>query len=150
MYWRGNPHLNRKETIEELGSDYLRGIEDGIWRAINQNQFYREMARCKLALSLPGLGKACHREFEAFAVGTPVIMPKFNNIYYENLKPDYHYVSFDPKGGRNMGSQIKSRYHEVVDDDEFLEFIRMNAMQYYDEYIRCDSSIQWMLKLLEL
>jgi len=146
LYWRGRAHLEREYTLDYL-KDFLNDTHD---RMVNQKGYFLEMARHKIALSLPGLGKACHREFEAFAVGTPALMPKFTNLYYENLIPDYHYISFEPSHHKRLAPDIIRRYHEVIRDDLFLSFIRSNAMRYYDEYIRCDRSAEWIVRLLEL
>jgi hypothetical protein len=146
VYWRGNPHAHREGTLHELSSilnhDYMEKR--------NKNVYYREMAQSKIALSLPGLGPSCHREFEAFAVRTPVIMPEFKNMYYENIIPNYHYISSEQQPSESMSEAILRRYYEVKDNQDLLDYVAHNAMQYYDKYCRFDVSVQWMLKMLEL
>jgi hypothetical protein len=116
----------------------------------NKNIYYGEMARSQMALSLPGLGPSCHREFEGFAVGTPVLMPEFKNLYYEDILPNHHYVLADQQSNESLGVAIIRRYHEVRYDRDLLEFVSRNAMEYYDKYCRFDVSVKWMIKLLEL
>ena len=146
LYWRGSFHLEREATLNEtsqcLNADYQQTRD--------QNVYYRQMAQSKLALSLPGLGPACHREFEAFAVGTPVIMPYFKNIYYEGISPNYEYICIDQRTNETLGESVVRRYHEVKEDKKLLSFIAKNAMEYYDEYCSVESSSRWMVKLLEL
>lgn len=146
MFWRGNPHVDREGVLASLGTEYLN---NDFMEKRNKNVFYGEMSVAHLVLSLPGLGKACHREFEGFGVGTPVIMPEFKNTYFVDLKPNFHYISVNVDG-RDMAEAIKERYHEVVNDKDFLSFVRQNAMTYYDTYIRIDQNVLWMKKLLEL
>jgi len=146
MYWRGNAHLEREIVLTKLGSQYLNS---DYMEKQHKDMFYQEMSHAKLALSLPGLGKACHREFEAFAVGTPVIMPRFDNLFYVNIIPNFHYVSVDVEG-RDIAEAIKERYHEVINNTDFLAYIRQNAIEYYDNYIRLDKNVLWIKKLLEL
>lgn len=152
LYWRGNLHLGRREILQHIQDVLNDGWED----LVPIEEYWKEMSSHKVALSLPGLGAACHREFEAFAVGTPVIMPIFRNRYYEKLLPDFHYIPIRVSEGygerhpREMAMKIKQMYEVVVNDNGLLNFISKNAMNYYDTYIRYSRSIQWMRKLLEL
>lgn len=143
MCFRGNCHLGREEILEQLGdllnTDYRRRI--------NQEQFFKEMAQSRIALSLRGMAKTNHREFEAFAVGTPVIMEYNPNLFHVPLTPDHHYISVNVDE-RGLAECIRDRLSQV--DKEFLGFIRQNAMEYYDANIKFENSVQWMLKLLEL
>jgi len=152
LYWRGNPHLGRKEVLQ-----HLTGIMNKEWEELTSiENYWEEIATHKVALSLPGLGAACHREFEAFAVGTPVIMPVFRNRYYEKLIPDCHYIPIKVSDGYiqrhpyEMAQKIIQVYKDVINNDHLLNNIRKNAMEYYDTYIRYDQSIHWMRNLLEL
>ena len=103
-----------------------------------------------------GLGRACHREFEAFAVGTPVIMPTFDNKFYTDLIPDHHYIAVPRNPGdvqrkpQRVAKAIRERYEEVKDNQDFLNLIRNNAMGYYDKYLEYRESAEWFMRLLEL
>jgi hypothetical protein len=142
LYFRGNPHLGRQEVLNQL-KDLLNENQE----PIGQYDFYKELAQHKLALSLRGMAKANHREFEAFAVGTPVIMQENPNRFYKPLVPNFHYVSVEPNE-QGLAACIRERLEQM--DNEFLQFIANNAMEYYDKYIRFDNSVLWMQKLLEL
>ncbi len=143
MYFRGNTHCGRHDTLVEL-TDLLNPQWE---HRVGQNQFFKELSQHKIALSLRGMGKANHREFEAFAVGTPVIMEKFTNLFHVPLIPNHHYISVSPDE-RGLAVCIRERLSQV--DDDLLEFVRQNAMDYYDAHIKFGKSVQWMLKLLEL
>lgn len=141
LYFRGNTHLGRQDVLDQM-KDLLNESQE----SVGQNAYFRELAQHRIALSLRGMAKTNHREFEAFAVGTPVIMERNPNIFHKSLVPDFHYISFDP--GDDFVGSLRERLEQV--DDEFLEFVRVNAMEYYDRHIRFDNSVLWMLKLLEL
>lgn len=143
MYFRGNLHFDREKILTEL-EDLLN---HNYRKRVNQNQFFKELAQHKIALSLRGMAKANHREFEAFAVGTPVIMEEFPNLFHVPLIPNHHYISVTPDE-RGLAKCIRDRLSQV--DDDLLEFVRQNAMDYYDANIKFEKSVQWMLKLLEL
>jgi hypothetical protein len=138
LYWRGNLHLGRDKVLQDLkdltGSNYEQRLP--------LNEYYSNMAQHRVALSLPGLGKSCHREFECFAIGTVVVSPKFQNIYHVPIIPDYHYLAVDDL------SQIRQKLSEVT--QEKIDSIRSNAIRYYDENIRFEQSVKWLWHLLEL
>jgi hypothetical protein len=137
VYWRGNNHLGRQCVI-----DTLRDMLSTEHSKISLDRYYEEMAEHFIALSLPGLGKSCHREFECFAIGTVVISPRFQNTYYSPVIPDHHYLCVDDV------NDIRRKIESTSASE--LERIRQNAMSYYDTYIRFDASVQWMQHLLEL
>ena len=143
MYFRGNFHLGRQEILDQL-EDLLNSSYK---HRVGQGQFFKELAQHKIALSLRGMAKANHREFEAFAVGTPVIMEEFPNLFHVPLIPNHHYISVI-SDDRGLAECIRERLSQV--DDDLLEFVRKNAMDYYDANIKFENSVQWMLKLLEL
>jgi hypothetical protein len=145
IYWKGNLHLGRKKTLDSicdlLNFDYLSNV-------IDSNEFYKELSHYKLAISLPGLGNSCHREFECFALGTVVVAPKFKNIYYAPLVPDFHYVAIYEKELKHMAKAIRDRVCTISDEE--IEFIKNNSINYYESYIGFEKSIEWMEYLLEL
>ena len=147
LYWRGNPHMDRAKILNEIGSTYLN---HDYMETRNKNVYFREIANSKIMLSLRGWGMACHREFEGFGIGTPVLMPKYDNIYLVNIIPDYHYILIEQQHGEMYSEAIKRRYNEVINDEDFLYYIRRNAMDYYDSYCAFHKSVDWMELLLEL
>lgn len=144
LYWRGNMHVGRETVIKRVGDLLNEGFDQNI--AVDE--FYKELASHKIALSLPGLGKSCHREFECFAVGTVVISPKFQNIYHVPLIPNYHYLSVDWGTPDEIAASIRNRISTLEDSE--IARIRANAIKYYDDNIRFESSIRWLEHLLEL
>jgi hypothetical protein len=141
LYWRGNTHLGRLDLLNSI-SDLLN--KD--WKeTIDRKDFYQELASYKMALSLPGLGKSCHREFECFAIGTVVVAPMFQNTYHMPLIPNYHYLTLE----QGPFDEIVRKKIEATSDD-VLSYIRINAMKYYDDYIRFEPSVQMIKHLLEL
>ena len=145
IYWRGNPHLNRCKILKPL-SDLLN--KNYAAEQINRIDFYKELAGYEVALSLPGLGNSCHRDFECFALGTVVLAPRFKNTYYIPLIPNFHYLSIDESDPDILSEAIRERYLKASQEE--INFIKNNAIEYYDNYIRFESSVNWMEHLLEL
>jgi hypothetical protein len=142
LYFRGNIHCGRHDTLSEM-NDLLNPNWD---IKVGHQQFFKELSQHKIALSLRGMAKTNHRELESFAVGTPVIMEENPNLHHVPLVPDYHYISVTHDG--KLSDCIRERLSQV--DDELLEFVRRNAMNYYDDNIKFEKSVRWMMKLLEL
>jgi hypothetical protein len=138
LYWRGNDHLGRKDILNSL-NDVLN---DDHTNRVSLQEYYEEIASHQIALSLPGLGKSCHREYECFAIGTVVVSPKFQNTNHAPLIPDHHYLAVDNP------AQIRDKIAMTTQLE--LCAIRLNAMRYYDEYLRYESSLKWLWHLLEL
>jgi hypothetical protein len=123
----------------------LRRLEDIIVSCdkLPPKEFVMKMNSHKVILSLPGHGNLCHREFEAFGVGVPVLMIKHKNTLYDPLIPDKHYISV------NNYKDIKGRYEEVKDDEEYLEYVSQNAIEWFDNncrYPNCYRSFDLPLK----
>lgn len=140
LYWRGNMHLGRDRILGEM-KDLLNC--DFAERA-TLDDYYEEMASHQVALSLPGLGNHSHREYEAFAVGTVVLAPRFVNINHAPLIPNVHYLCSE--GADPL--QLRARLAATTKEE--LMAIRKNAMDYYDKYIRYDASVLLLEHLLEL
>lgn len=137
IFWKGKLHCGREEIVTSIRNL----LNDDYEEHVPLEEFYKRMAQHRLALSLPGLGRSCHREFECFAIGTVVLSPLFENTYYAPLIPDYHYICVDPKS-------IPRKLKNITSNQ--IDFIRENAMRYYDTYIRFEASTHWFEKLLEL
>jgi hypothetical protein len=145
LYWKGNVHLGRKNLLDSI-ADFLNF--DYLENQVDANKFYEELSNYKLALSLPGLGNSCHREFECFALGTVVVAPLFKNIYHIPLIADFHYVAIYEKDPNHLAKAIKDRVSKICDDE--IEFIKNNALTYYKNNISFEESVVWMEHLLEL
>ena len=141
IYWKGNLYLGRYDILTKI-KDLLN--ED--WQErVTASNFYQELSSHKLAVSLPGWGKSCHREFECFAVGTAVIAPVFQNTYHMPLIPNYHYLAIE---SGPIDEKIRERVEKTTSDE--IAEVRKNAMKYYDDFIRFEPSVKMIEHLLEL
>jgi hypothetical protein len=104
-------------------------------------------------LCLPGNGNICHREIECFGLGIPCICVTFKNTLYEPIIPDFHFIHVDIKDDEwfdydLISNKIRDKYYEVKDNKELLDYIKNNAMLYYNTYIRYPNNVQWTLRIL--
>jgi hypothetical protein len=152
MYFRGKiTHRSREPILRRLVDLGAVAPETD---AVPFEQYLSELSQYRLVLSLPGWGNLCHREIEAFAVGTPVLMPRLLNELHDPLIPDRHYVSVnvgvDNADPNRVAQSIAERYWEVIDDHAFLERVVRNATQWYDTNARFPAVLALTDRLLNL
>lgn len=144
IYFRGTKRGIRRSIIRRLAG--ARILNDAAFKKISATQMYTEMSKHKIALSLPGVGLACHREIEAFALGTPVMMLQCATTYRVPLIPDYHYIAIKwSKSRAVMARQMIARYKAVINDEGLLRTIAENAAKWYDTYIRIPNGSKHIL-----
>ena len=150
LHFRGKiDHSNRHRILDCLQAT---GILSSDPASVSLEDFLEEMSTHRLALSLPGHGNLCHREIEAFAVGTPVLMPKLKNSLHDPLIADVHYVAVDvdPEDApaEEVARRLCDRYHQVIDDRTLLEAVRERATQWYERNVRFPASLELTGRLL--
>jgi len=134
----------------------LQTLEDILipeWRTrLPEEEYYAELAGATIALSIPGNGNVCHRELECFGLGTPVLMPKSLNSFYNPLIPDYHYISadvnWDTDTVSSIGDKLKQRYLDVFEKKDYLRFISDNALRWYETNVV--NSTNLLLEILDV
>ncbi len=153
LFFRGNVTMaNRDAILSCLAEREL--VTPDYSRRIGYRHYLQESARHKLVLGLPGMGNVCHREIEAFGVGTTVLMPRLKNVLHNDLIPDYHYISVAADVSRDepalVADQIEARYRQVIHDQGYLSFVAANAVEWYEANVRFSNSIRWTRQLLSL
>jgi hypothetical protein len=152
LYWRGNNgHGQRAQILEQLQRHSILGTAPD---ATRYDDYCLELCKFHVALSLPGWGNLCHREIEAFGVGTPVLMPRLLNQLHDELVPDYHYISVNVHPDRDspgtIADAIVRRYREVADRADLLQSIAAHAMAWYDRNAAFPAALRMTVNLLEL
>ena len=149
LYFRGQLWEERKTVVLILQN---RKVLNPDATAISHKEFLRELASQRLALSLPGFGDFCHRDVEAFAVGTPVLRPTVRNQFHSELKADFHYVGVNTDIAKDsaavVAARIEERYREVIGQTDYLAEVARNAAAWYDRNIRFPQSMVLTAKLL--
>lgn len=171
LYWRGSlyssgvepRYLGVRKALEllptNLNSDELY-FGAG---PLEFNQYLQEAFQFRLAFSIGGGGGAlcgdlCFRDIEMFGLGVPLMRPKLVVENSEPLIPDFHYVAVDAEfdaeyrydNPEELSRRIATRYREVIDDTEFLEFVKNNAKKWYENNISYPKITYNIIKLLGL
>lgn len=152
LYFRGKTdHSHRHQILERMAAAGVLSTDPA---SVSLDEYLEEMSAHRLALSLPGHGNLCHREIEAFAVGTPVLMPVLKNRLHDPLIPDHHYLAVDADLDRDgvdeVAKRLCRRYWEVIDDLPLLEQIRRQALDWYERNCRFPASLELTGRLLGL
>jgi hypothetical protein len=147
LYFRGSPHKNRGRIIAHLGD-----ISESCDRYMSRTDYYRDCARARIGLALPGNGNICHREIEYFGMGVPAIMPVLKNSFHDPLIPNVHYIAVEANTTRErpaeVAEKIRAVYERYARDDDYLHHIAQNAIQWYDRNVWLPNSIPLTAKLL--
>ena len=130
LFFSGKKWKRRKKILRKMNTVYYG-------ERLSPEDFILQLSQLKIALSLPGNGNFCHREFECFGVGTPVLMPELLNQTYDPLLPNIHYISVERTDDtQELAKRLDARYNEVIEDDDFLQFISDNCFHWYNKNVK--------------
>ena len=153
LFFRGTSLEDRK-ILFKIDDEIL----DKVFHPLPPDMYFDELINHKVALSVDGRGEFCYRDIECFAVGTPIIRFEYESAFYNDLIPNFHYISIPrphDMGMYRIGTDehakiLEDRYYEVINDTEFLNFISTNARKYYENNCTMDVSINNTFNLLSL
>jgi len=170
-----NERKNKKEFINKMFfwgntndrpilSHFDKSLLEGPIVGEPQDIYFSNLINYNVALSIAGVGEFCYRDIECMAVGIPFLRFGYQSKMYEDLIPNYHYISINynntiPKnnnvhtdrlGNKEHSQQIEQRFNEVKDDKEFLKFVSYNARKYYVDHLTSPNRIIKTLEILNL
>lgn len=171
LYWRGSlynqgvpdRYLGVRKALELLPNNLLESELYFGAGPLPFDQYLHESFQFRMAFSIGGGGGAlcgdlCFRDIEMFGLGIPLMRPKLVVENSEPLIPDFHYVAvdaeFDPEyryaNTEELSRRIATRYREVIDDLEFLDFVKNNAKTWYENNITYPKITYNILKALDI
>ena len=153
LFFRGTS-LEDRRFLYELSDDVL----EKNFSSVPPDSYFNEIINHKIALSIDGRGEFCYRDIECFAIGVPIIRFEFESVFYDKLIPNYHYISIPrPQdmdlyrmGNSSDAKLMEDRYREVINDEEFLNFISKNAREYYLKNCEIENNVKRTFNLLNL
>jgi len=127
-------------------------------------KYFSNLINYNVALSVAGVGEFCYRDVECMALGIPFLRFEYQGKMYEDLIPNYHYISIEydntiPKhngvhtdrlGNQEHAKKIEQRFNEVKNDKDFLKFISENARSYYVNNLTSPNRVNNTIKILGL
>lgn len=152
LYFKGTSLEDRK-ILEHISKDLITDF-----RVTAPSQYFEDIITHKIALSVDGRGEFCYRDIECFGIGVPILRFEYLSQFYSPLIPNYHYISIPRPhdmdlyrlGNESHAKLLEQRYHEVINDNDFLNFISKNAKEYYDKNLTLESKIKKTFDLLNL
>jgi hypothetical protein len=144
LLFRGHLYGDRKEMSlykPEYFSDFKK----------SNDEYFDELNNSKICLSLDGAGEICNRDMEILSVGSVLLRPKLNQKFYNELIPNYHYISVDKVN--NPKKQIDlmiDKYEEIKNDNEFLKFISNNGNQWFKKNGTMESNVEILKKIINI
>lgn len=118
---------------------------------VSIEEYFNEINRSKISLSLNGAGEICNRDIEILSCGTVLLRPKLTQRFYNDLIPNYHYVSVDkvdnPKEQLDI---LLEKYNEIKKNDDMLETISKNGFEWYTNNGTVDSNVNILKKIINI
>lgn len=168
LYWRGSIYKdpNRVEYNRRIAIEYittkLNKFHFGNY-PIPFDYYIQEAIQYKLALCF-GVGGGyccgdfCLRDIELYGLGIPTIRPIYAAETEDPLIPGVHYIGVDCeftedftyKEPDKLANDIVSKYKEVIEDDDLLNQISINARKWYIDNITYPNITNRIIKSLEL
>lgn len=153
LFFRGTSLEDRK-ILYNISDEIL----EKVFNPLPTDMYFNQIINHKIALSVDGRGEFCYRDIECFAVGVPIIRFEYESVFYNDLIPNFHYIS-TPRphnmemyrtGTKEHGKMLEEKYNEVINNTEFLNFISNNARKYYEKNCMMNISISNTFNLLSL
>jgi hypothetical protein len=116
--------------------------------------YYTDLDKYYTAFHHPG--EFCYRDMEYLSIGVPYIRIEYKDAVYNGLLPNYHYISipreyaydaYRTDGNVGVANLIEEKYNQVIQEDDFLNFISKNQLEWYDSYAKWPQSAQFTIKL---
>jgi len=159
LFFKGNTEY--RPIIEHIDKEILSETNK-----LDNRSYFDILTDYKICLSIGGVanGDLCYRDVECMAMGVPLLRFDFTTTLNPALIPNYHYISIpipsdlprqrgvpkDRLGEPHHAKLIEKRFLEVVNDDNFLNFISKNARDYYEKYLSKKSRVKHTINLLGL
>lgn len=137
--------------------EVIQSIREG---GIPFKEYLDKMNEYKLSLSLNGFAEACYRDWESMAISLPIVRSEFYSKYYNEIIPNYHYISATqpPRNGmigystsiENIAEQFITKVEEVIDNDDFLNQIGRNGRDFFEKNIMSEKIKENFFKQVNL
>ena len=171
LYFRGL-YSSWRATLDHLDEFAQPGDQLNVdsWQAgapgqLPPREHLHELRRHAIALSLPGAGDICNRDFECLGLGVPLLRPVFATEFARPLVPGVHYIGVPyehagpdettlppdrPKDPRQLAHDLLATYRQVRDNADLLHDIARRGREYYDQNCSYPACAQLALELLDL
>jgi hypothetical protein len=166
MFWQGSGADSYRKMIKSIeNKGFLQPIVP-----MSHNDYLETLINSKIGLSYYlGLdkyttpfdhpGEFCYRDIEYTLLGIPYIRIEFKDSVYDPFIPNKHYISiprekayveYEKNGDEGVADLYIEKYKEVINDDDFLNYISKNQIEWVENNLLGDVKFDLTFKLLEL
>jgi len=166
MFFKGGGLQTYRRTVSILHDmGYTQPLN-----VANHQQYLTTLAESKIALSFylsldkyatpfEHQGEYCYRDIEYLSLGVPFIRIEFKNAMYEDLLPNHHYITipreeaylaYKSQGDEGVAKLYAARYDEVIHDNDFLNYVSKNQLEWADRNLIGEKREEVTYKLLGL
>jgi hypothetical protein len=152
FYFRGTS-LSSRPVIYHFDEKYFQG---GLGIG-NFDTYAKDLLKYKVGYSVSGRGEFCYRDIEYMAMGIPFIRFEYTNKMHSSLIPNFHYISIpriddlhESQYTKYHAQLIETKFLEIKDNQDLLNFISNNAREYYLNHIHNNNGINYTISLLNL
>lgn len=130
-------------------------------KGINGKDYFEEISKYRIALSLNGNGEFCLRDLECMGIGIPVVRSELMTQFYNPLIPDYHYIKgsracpeawFTYRGinKKIIAEEFIENIEKIIDNYDTLLSISKKQIEYFDNYCKPDYICDLFMKIVKI
>lgn len=117
----------------------------------SQISYFDELNNSKISLSLDGAGEICNRDMEILCSGSVLIRPKLNQVFHNELIPNFHYISVEKTSNPVEQLNLIIRKHEeIMDNSELLNTISNNGLEWFNNNGTMLSNVELLKKIINI
>jgi len=166
LFYLGSGVNSYRETVKIINEKgYLQPLIN-----VDHKNYLELLSKQKIALShyldlsknvnhYEHTGEFCYRDIEMMALGIPFVRMEFRDTTYEPMLPNIHYIpilredcflAYEKNGNEGVADLYIGKYLEVKQDEEYLNYISKNQIEWYDRNNKSPESEEQTYKLLNL
>lgn len=142
--------LHRCGFRDELGQ-FLPDIVKDKETKLFYDEYYKELQKYKIGLSLDGAAELSHRDIEILGARSVLFRAKLNQKFANPLIDGVHYIGFDrANNGKDQAKIIVEKYNEVKDNEELLTTVSENGYTWFQENGTIEKNVEIIVNQLDL
>jgi hypothetical protein len=157
LYRKSVQFVESKGLLQRTGNYEFKDYLDKMISSKVGLSHYLDLDKYNTPFDHPG--EFCYRDIEYMSVGLPFIRIEYKDSVHDPLLPNHHYISiprekayveYEKNGDEGVADLYINKYLEVKDDQDLLNFISKNQIEWFDRNIKSPNIEKLTFELLEL
>lgn len=130
-------------------------------RGIVGEQYFKEISKYRMAISLNGNGEFCLRDLECLGLRMPTVRSELKTTFYNPIIADHHYLrasdacpeawfTYSGISKKIIADQFIECIEKNIDDIEKLSYVSKNGREYFDNFCRPEYICDLFLKIADI